>query len=56
MRNFKLSLIQRTDGYKPTHYPLLPDGTSNVYSYLEARGGKFQATVQFGLTSPCFTT
>jgi nicotinamide phosphoribosyltransferase len=43
------SLILRTDGYKPSHWSVLPEGTEYVYSYLESRGGKFQSTVQFGL-------
>lgn len=42
------SIIYRTDSYKPTHWPQYPKGTTNVYSYMESRGGKFPSTVAFG--------
>lgn len=45
-RNF----ILKTDSYKLTHHDMLPDGTTAVYSYLEARkGGEHDKTVWFGL-------
>lgn len=39
----------RTDSYKPTHWPVYPEGTEYLYSYLESRGGLFPTTVFFGL-------
>lgn len=42
------SLLQ-TDGYKLTHWKQYPKDAEIVYSYLEARGGMFKATVQVGL-------
>jgi nicotinamide phosphoribosyltransferase len=47
MRN--TSLILRTDSYKLGHWPVYPDKTQHVYSYLESRGGLFAETVMFGL-------
>lgn len=43
------SLILLTDSYKFTHWLQYPSGTTNVYSYLESRGGLFPQTVFFGL-------
>lgn len=43
------NLIMRTDSYKVTHWPVYPEGTQYVFSYLESRGGKFTETVMFGL-------
>lgn len=34
---------------KVCHYSMYPPGTTVVYSYFESRGGKFPATVFFGL-------
>lgn len=46
MRN----LILSTDSYKLTHAPMYPEGTTHVYSYLEARrGAAHQNIVFFGL-------
>jgi nicotinamide phosphoribosyltransferase len=39
----------RTDSYKVTHWRQYPPGTTEVYSYLESRGGRFPATTFFGL-------
>jgi nicotinamide phosphoribosyltransferase len=39
----------RTDSYKLTHWKQYPPNTTEVYSYLESRGGLFPATVFFGL-------
>ena len=39
----------RSDSYKLTHWRQYPPGTTEVYSYLESRGGRFPATVFFGL-------
>lgn len=38
-----------TDSYKYSHYKQYPPGTTNVYSYFESRGGKFDQIVFFGL-------
>lgn len=43
------NLLLLTDSYKASHYKQYPKGTTNVYSYLESRGGKFNKTVMFGL-------
>jgi nicotinamide phosphoribosyltransferase len=39
----------RSDSYKLTHWRQYPPGTTEVYSYLESRGGRFPATTFFGL-------
>ena len=39
----------RSDSYKVTHWRQYPPGTTEVYSYLESRGGRFPQTVFFGL-------
>lgn len=41
--------ILLTDSYKVSHWKQYPPGTTNVYSYLESRGGKWAETVFFGL-------
>ena len=38
-----------TDSYKFSHYPQYPKNTSEVFSYVESRGGKYASTVFFGL-------
>ncbi|TND09539.1 MAG: hypothetical protein FD123_1130 [Bacteroidetes bacterium] len=38
-----------TDSYKLSHYKQYPTGTTNVYSYFESRGGRFNDVVFFGL-------
>jgi nicotinamide phosphoribosyltransferase len=44
------NLILSTDSYKLTHFSQYPEGTTGVYSYLEARkGAEFDNTVFFGL-------
>lgn len=43
------SIIGLTDSYKVTHWPVYPEGTVGLYSYLESRGGLFPETVMFGL-------
>lgn len=42
-----------SDSYKYSHSKLYPPGTTNLYSYLESRGGKYKSTVFFGLQSLC---
>ena len=37
------------DSYKLSHYKQYPPGTTNVSSYVESRGGKFDETVFFGI-------
>lgn len=43
------NIICCTDSYKISHWKQYPPNTSNVYSYFESRGGKFNETVFFGL-------
>jgi nicotinamide phosphoribosyltransferase len=44
------NLILKTDSYKLTHAPMYPEGTTGVYSYLEARqGAAHDELVFFGL-------
>lgn len=45
----KNNLILLADAYKYSHHKLYYPGTTNIYSYLESRGGKFDNTVFFGL-------
>lgn len=43
------NIILNTDGYKVSMFKQYPVGTTGVYSYIESRGGKYDATVMFGL-------
>ncbi len=43
------SIILNTDSYKFSQYNQYPEGTTNVYSYIESRGGTWNQTVFFGL-------
>lgn len=43
------NIILNTDSYKSSHWLQYPPKTSHVFSYIESRGGKFSATVFFGL-------
>ncbi|PIE41691.1 MAG: nicotinate phosphoribosyltransferase [Gammaproteobacteria bacterium] len=45
MRN----IILNADSYKASHYLQYPPGTTEVSSYIEARGGEFPEAVFFGL-------
>jgi nicotinamide phosphoribosyltransferase len=45
----RTNLLLRTDSYKFTHWKQYPAGTTQVYSYLESRGGMFAQTLFFGL-------
>lgn len=45
----KISPILRADSYKASHFLQYPDNTQYVSSYIESRGGKFPATLFFGL-------
>jgi nicotinamide phosphoribosyltransferase len=43
------NLIITADCYKNSHWRMYPNGTSHVSSYLEARGGRYPATLFVGL-------
>ena len=43
------SIILNTDSYKVSMFKQYPAGTTNVYSYIESRGGRYDKTVFFGL-------
>jgi len=47
-RNTK-NIILNVDSYKASHYLQYPKGTTQISSYIEARGGKFKKAVFFGL-------
>jgi len=43
------NIILNTDSYKASHWLQYPPGTTSMFSYIEARGGKHDRTVFFGL-------
>lgn len=43
------NILLLADAYKYSHYKLYADGTTNIYSYLESRGGMFNETLFYGL-------
>lgn len=43
------NLVMMGDAYKYSHHKFYEDGTTTVYSYMESRGGRFNATVFYGL-------
>ena len=43
------SIILNSDSYKYSQWNQYPAGTTNVYSYIESRGGDWDSTVFFGL-------
>jgi nicotinamide phosphoribosyltransferase len=43
------NFILDVDSYKPSHWLQYPPNTTGMYSYLESRGGRYDATVFFGL-------
>lgn len=43
------SILLNADSYKASHFLQYPAGTTHVSSYIESRGGAFEATVFFGL-------
>ncbi|MEA5405453.1 nicotinate phosphoribosyltransferase [Arcicella sp. DC2W] len=43
------NIILLTDSYKVSHYKQYPEGTAQIYSYFESRGGKFEEITFFGL-------
>lgn len=44
-----MSIILNTDSYKVSMFKQYPAGTTNVYSYIESRGGRYDKTLFFGL-------
>jgi len=42
-------IVLRTDSYKFSHFPQYPKNTTTVFSYVEARGGKYKDAQFFGL-------
>lgn len=48
-KNTLTNLILTTDSYKASHFLQYPPETTNIYSYIESRGGKYQNTLFFGL-------
>lgn len=46
---FNLPIIFNTDSYKFSHYLGYPPGTTEVYSYAEARGGDYDKVVVMGM-------
>jgi nicotinamide phosphoribosyltransferase len=46
---FSHNLILNTDSYKASHWQQYRPGTTGMFSYIESRGGKYDATVFFGL-------
>ena len=49
LENQEPNLITMSDAYKYSHHKFYPDGMTQMKSYLESRGGKFQELVMFGL-------
>lgn len=43
------NIILNADSYKASHYLQYPQATTQVSSYIEARGGRFETAVFFGL-------
>lgn len=43
------NFILNTDSYKASHWLQYPAGTTNIFSYIESRGGVYDKTVFFGL-------
>ena len=43
------TIITNTDSYKFSQFPQYPQGTTNVRSYIESRGGSWKQTVFFSL-------
>ncbi len=49
MNAYRNNIILNADSYKASHFLQYPPNTSQVSSYIEARGGKFEEAVFFGL-------
>ncbi|MEI6649968.1 MAG: nicotinate phosphoribosyltransferase [Candidatus Moraniibacteriota bacterium] len=43
------NIILLTDSYKPSHWKQYPKGTTDIYGFLESRGGEFPEILFFGL-------
>jgi nicotinamide phosphoribosyltransferase len=43
------NILIDTDSYKASHYLQYPPNTTSMFSYIESRGGEYDATVFFGL-------
>ncbi|MGB7416637.1 MAG: nicotinate phosphoribosyltransferase [Thermosynechococcaceae cyanobacterium] len=43
------NVLLDTDSYKASHWLQYPPGTEGMFSYVESRGGRYPATVFFGL-------
>ena len=43
------NIILNSDSYKASQWVQYPPNTTEVYSYIEARGGEFEKVVFFGL-------
>lgn len=46
---YQYNPILDTDSYKISHHLQYPDGATELFSYIESRGGKYAETVFFGL-------
>lgn len=46
---FRRNFILNSDSYKMSHFLFYPENTTEVYSYMESRGGKYPKTLFFGL-------
>ena len=51
MNTYFDSILFNTDSYKYSHWLQLPEGTTNLFSYIESRGGEFKESLFFGLQS-----
>lgn len=49
MTSYTNNIILNADSYKASHYLQYPEGTTQVSSYIEARSGRFDKAVFFGL-------
>ena len=46
---YNFNPILNSDSYKLSHFKFYPEGTTNVYSYMESRGGRYEKNLFFGL-------
>jgi nicotinamide phosphoribosyltransferase len=44
-----MNILTQTDSYKYSHYDQYKEGTTEAFSYIEARGGKYKDILFFGL-------
>lgn len=45
----EFNIVTGTDSYKVSHWKQYPEGTTNVFSFLESRGGRYAEVIFFGL-------